>query len=128
LGDVMEVQFQQNFDSPSAELGVLATNPSSGLFSGYSPVSDSEEAEIYYSTILDLEEIVVRLKQGDHLTPNDVVAAFDLGVAYKMLGRWAESAEAFTMTLEFSDKIDDEHRKRNLAMTYYMRDYAYSIH
>lgn len=131
------LQFQQSFDSPSADLGVLATNLSRGIFD-HRPVSNSEEEtpdsagayESGGSTVhvnLELEDVVAHIKKGDHLTPNDALAAFNLGVAYKVLGRWAESAEAFTKALDFLAKLDDdEYHNRNLATTYYMRGYAYA--
>lgn len=132
----MEMQLQQGFGSPLANLGAIISS-SPGLFArqargahskkgsrpGSAGARRTEGTDVVH---LRLEDVVERLKRGERLTPRDPVAAFDLGLAYKTLGRWAESADAFTRALEFLDHVEDKNRARNLATTYYMRGYAYA--
>jgi tetratricopeptide (TPR) repeat protein len=78
------------------------------------------------SVHLQFEEVVERLKRGEKLTPRDAVAAFDLGWAYKTLGRWVESADTYTKALEFLAQAEDKYRDLNMATAYYARGYAYA--
>lgn len=73
-----------------------------------------------------MEDVVARLKRGEHLTPNDASAAFNLGWAYRTLGRWADAVEAFSKAVEFFEQMRGKHRDHNLAAAYYMRAYAYA--
>lgn len=135
----MELQLRQGLGSPTADIGVLANLPH-GLFAGRrKPTSSTKSAKpssvatpgqttppAAESARLQIEEVVDRLKRGQHLTPNDAVAAFDLGWAYRTLGRWAESADAFTKAIEFLAEAEDKYRDLNLATAYYMRGYAHA--
>lgn len=129
------LELQQKFGSPTADLGAVAllssgsftdlerraaTKSRAGSTSVRKPTGSSDHVNLQF------EEVVKYLKRGAHLTPRDPVAAFNLGYAYKTLGRWKESADAFTKTLEFLVQTDDKYRTRNLATTYYMRGYAYA--
>lgn len=135
----MELQLQQRFGSTSANLGEMANLPPSlfsdqgkqtstkkaarAAFAGARKRPRSTDSE---SVHLEFDEVIDHLKRGEHLTPNDAVAAFNLGWAYKRLGRWAESADAFTKAIEFLSQVEDKYRNLNLATTYYMRGYAYA--
>lgn len=115
-------------------------NPPPGLFPGrWKPASskkaaepapagsrDRTKTEKAESVNLELEDVVARLKRGEHLTPNDAVAAFNLGWAYRTLGRWADAVDAFTKAVEFFEQMQGKHRDHNLAAAYYMRAYAYA--
>jgi tetratricopeptide (TPR) repeat protein len=78
------------------------------------------------SVHLELEDVVARLNRGERLTPRDAGAAFNLGWAYRTLGRWADAADAFSKAIEFFEQMEGKHRAHNLAATYYMRAYAYA--
>ena len=133
----MEMQLQQTFGSTSATLGMT---PPPGLFADLRrPASSKKAAESVSvgsrdrakpdkaeSVHLELEDVVARLKRGEHLTPNDAVAAFNLGWAYRTLGRWADAVEAFSKAVEFFEQMEGKHRDHNLAAAYYMRAYAYA--
>ena len=133
----MEMQLQQTFGSTSVTLGM---SPPPGLFAGLRrPVSSKKPAEFVSagtrdhaklgkaeSVRLELDDVVARLKRGEQLTPNDAVAAFNLGWAYRTLGRWAEAAHAFSKAVGYFEQMEGKHRDHNLAATYYMRAYAYA--
>lgn len=126
------VELQQKFGLPEADLGAAA-HLFSGSFADLRRDTNRSHSAIERSSSessshvhLQFEEVVEHLKQGKHLTPRDAVAAFNLGYAYKTLGRWAKSAETFTKALEFLAETDDKYRNRNMATTYYMRGYAYA--
>lgn len=135
----MELHLRQGFGSPSADFGMAAHLPP-GLFAGRRKLTSSRKSgasssvatpgraapSVVESTRLQLEEVVERLKRGQSLTPNDAVAAFDLGWAYRTLGRWAESAATFTKAIEFLARAEDRYRDLNLATAYYMRGYAHA--
>jgi tetratricopeptide (TPR) repeat protein len=78
------------------------------------------------SVHLELEDVIARLKRGEHLTPRDAGAAFNLGWAYRTLGKWADAADAFSKAIKFFEQTEGKHRDHNLAATYYMRGYAYA--
>ncbi len=126
------MQLQQTFGSTSVPLGM---NPPPGLFPGLGrPVlskrevkpglagtrdrAKPDEAE---SVHLELEDVVARLKRGEHLTPRDAAAAFNLGWAYRTLGRWADAVDAFSKAIEFFEQTEGKYRDHNLAASYYMR-------
>lgn len=133
----MEMQLQQTFGSTSVPLGM---NPPPGLFAGlWKPASSKKAAESVSAGVrdraktdkaesvnLELEDVIARLKRGEHLTPNDAVAAFNLGWAHRTLGRWADAVDAFTKAIEFFEQMQGKHRDHNLAASYYMRAYAYA--
>jgi tetratricopeptide (TPR) repeat protein len=131
------MQLQQTFGSTSVPLGM---NPPPGLFAGQwratpskraaGPVSAStrnraepDEAE---TVQLELEDVVARLKRGERLTPRHAGAAFDLGWAYRTLGRWADAVDAFSKAIGFFKQTEGKYRDHNLAAAYYMRGYAYA--
>jgi tetratricopeptide (TPR) repeat protein len=134
----MEPQLQQRFGSPSANLG-LAANLPPGQFAGLKSPTPAKKADrpgsadthdrthhaVTKSVHFQFEEVVERLKQGEKLTPRDAVAAFDLGWAYKTLGRWVEAADTFTKALEFLSQAEGKHRDLNMATAYYARGYVY---
>jgi tetratricopeptide (TPR) repeat protein len=115
-------------------------NPPPGLFPGLgrpvpskravepgsARIRDRAKPDEAESAHLELEDVVARLKRGEHLTPRDAAAAFNLGWAYRTLGRWAEAADAFSKAVEFFEQTEGRHRDHNLAATYYMRGYAYA--
>jgi tetratricopeptide (TPR) repeat protein len=134
----MEFQLQQRFGSPAANLGLMANlhpRQSTGRMIPVPPEKlDSSTAagthDRAHSTAepahLQFEDVVERLKRGEKLTPRDAVAAFDLGWAYKTLGRWVESADTYTKALEFLAEADSKYRDLNMATAYYARGYAYA--
>jgi Flp pilus assembly protein TadD/predicted HTH domain antitoxin len=131
----MMLELRQQFGSPTADLGVVAyLSPGSfaDLKRRATTKSRTGSTSVRKSSVssdhvnLQFEEVVQYLRRGAHLTPHDPVAAFNLGYAYKTLGRWKESADAFTKALEFLAQTDDKYRTRNLAITYFMRGYAYA--
>jgi tetratricopeptide (TPR) repeat protein len=87
---------------------------------------DSAEPTEADSVHLEFDEVVDRLKRGERLVPRDAGSAFNLGWAYKTLGKWAEAGDAFTKSIEFLDQDEGKHRNLNLATAYYMRGYAYA--
>jgi tetratricopeptide (TPR) repeat protein len=115
-------------------------NPPPGLFAGLKRpapskrstklgsvgTQDNVKPDKAESVHLELEDVVARLKRGEHLTPNDAVAAFNLGWAYRTLGRWADAVDAFSKAVEFFEQMKGRHRDHNLAAAYYMRAYAYA--
>lgn len=133
------MELQLEFGSPSANLGVIGNLPG-GLFIDRKNLIPSMKAgkrnaastndRVRTSDVefahLEFEEVVGYLKRGDHLTPRDTVAAFNLGWAFKTLGRWAESAEAYTKTIEFLAQDESKYRNLNLSTAYYLRGYAYA--
>jgi tetratricopeptide (TPR) repeat protein len=126
------LEVQQKIGMQEVDLGALTLSfPSS--FSR-SPQRRSSAARLPKRKLSDsvehkhlhIEEVLARLKRGQHLTPNDAIAAFNLGLAYKWLGRWMDSANAFTVTLTFLDKVNDKDNTQNLATVYFWRGYAYA--
>ncbi len=133
----MEMQLHQTFGSTSVPLGM---NPPPGLFAGmWKPAPSKKPAESVSadsrdrakpdkaeSVRLELDDVVDRLKRGEQLTPNDASAAFNLGWAFRTLGKWADAVDAFSKAVEFFEQTKGKHRDQNLAAAYYMRGYAYS--
>jgi tetratricopeptide (TPR) repeat protein len=133
------MELQLEFGSPSANLGVM-TNLPAGIFINRGKLISSKKPGKHDAAStrkrtgptprenvhLEFEDVVKRLKRGEHLTPHDVVAAFNLGWAFKTLGRWAESAKAYTKTIEFLDQDESKYRNLNLSTAYYLRGYAYA--
>src|SRR5947209_3364268 len=132
------MELQLEFGSPSANLGVIANLPP-GLFAdrGHLPSRRASKRGAVGTQSrtsppagdhvhLEFEEVVDRIKRGQHLTPHDPVAAFNLGWAFKTMGRWAESAEAYTKTIEFLAQDESKYRNLNLSTAYYLRGYAYA--
>jgi tetratricopeptide (TPR) repeat protein len=131
------MELQQTFGSTSVPLGM---NPPPGLFAGLGRSTSSKRAAERGSSStrnrakpdeveavhLELEDVIARLKRGEHLTPHDAGAAFNLGWAYRRLGRWADAVDAFSKAIEFFKQTEGKHRDHNLAATYYMRGYAYA--
>ncbi len=133
---MMEFQFQQRLGSSSANLGTVA-HLFAGDFAGRRMFLPSKRTPKSKSSVahtrnkptgvvrLEFDEVVNRIKRGDQLTPQDAISAFNLGFAYRTLGRWLDSVEAFTTALEFMAKSDDKHREYNLATIHFMRGYSY---
>lgn len=133
--DLMELQ--QTFGSTSVPLGM---NLPSGLFAALGRPAPSKKAskpgsvntrnrvepDEAESVYLELEDVTARLKRGEHLTPLDAGSAFNLGWAYRTLGRWVDAVDAFSKAIEFFEQTEGKHRDNNLAATYYMRGYAYA--
>jgi tetratricopeptide (TPR) repeat protein len=124
--ELMEFQFQQGLGSSSANPEAIA-HLFRGDFAGRRTFSSSRRTPRSESAVVRLEfdEVVDRIKRGDRLTPQDAVSAFNLGFAHRTLGRWLDSAEAFTTALEFTAKSDEKHRDYNLAAIHFMRGYSY---
>lgn len=87
---------------------------------------DSTEPDEVESVRFEFDDVVARLKRGEQLTPLDAGAAFNLGWAYRTLGRWADAADAFSKAVEFFRQTEGKHHDHNLAAAYYMRGYAYA--
>lgn len=119
--ELMEFQFQQGLGSSSASPGAIAYL-FRGDFAGQRMFSSSKRAPTLKSKVahagnkstavvrLEFEDVVDRIKRGEHLTPQDVGSAFNLGFAHRRLSRWLDSAEAFTTALEFTAKSDEKYR------------------
>jgi tetratricopeptide (TPR) repeat protein len=126
------LELQQKVGVPGVDLGGLTLSfPSSFLRSSQRRSSAARPPKRKLSDSvqhkhLGFEEVLARLKRGQHLTPNDAAAAFNLGLAYKWLGRWTDSANAFTVTLTFLGELDDKDSAQNLATVYFGRGYAYA--
>lgn len=126
------LELHQKLGVPGIDLGALTVSFPSSFSRSRQPRSSTvrpnerKSSDSLEHKYLQFEEVLARLKRGQHLTPNDAVAAFNLGLAYKWLGKWMDSADAFTTTLAFLRRMNDEHRTQNLATVYFGRGYAYA--